>query len=79
MTVLYIGVVVAALVVVRWLIETIKRDGALQAKLDQMGKDAEIAAKRAEEMLKEKTVEEWKAVKEGKEKDSQLKATLLIN
>jgi hypothetical protein len=58
MTVLYIGVVVAALVVVRWLIETIKRDGELQAKLDQMGKDAEIAAKRAEEMLKEKTVED---------------------
>ena len=58
MTVLYIGVVVAALVVVRWLIETVKRDGELQAKLDQMGKDAEIAAKRAEEMLKEKTVED---------------------
>lgn len=58
MTVLYIGVVVAALVIVRWLIETIKRDGALQAKLDQMAKDSEIAAKRAEEMLKEKTVED---------------------
>ncbi len=58
MTVLYIGVVVAALVVVRWLIETVKRDGELQAKLDQMGKDAEVAAKRAEEMLKEKTVED---------------------
>ena len=58
MTVLYIGVVVAALVVVRWLIETIKRDGELQAKLDQMAKDSEIAAKRAEEMLKEKTVED---------------------
>jgi hypothetical protein len=58
MTVLYIGVVVAALVVVRWLIETVKRDGELQARLDQMGKDAEIAAKRAEEMLKEKTVED---------------------
>ncbi len=58
MTVLYIGVVVAALVVVRWLTETIKRDGELQARLDQMGKDAEVAAKRAEEMLKEKTVED---------------------
>jgi hypothetical protein len=58
MTVLYIGVVVAALVVVRWLIETIKRDGELQAKLDQMTKNSEIAAKRAEEMLKEKTVED---------------------
>ncbi len=58
MTVLYIGVVVAALVVVRWLIETVKRDGELQARLDQMGKDAEVAAKRAEEMLKEKTVED---------------------
>ena len=58
MTVLYIGVVVAALVVVRWLIETVKRDGELQARLDQMGKDSEIAAKRAEEMLKEKTVED---------------------
>ena len=58
MTVLYIGVVVAALVVVCWLIETIKRDGELQAKLDQMAKDSEIAAKRAEEMLKEKTVED---------------------
>jgi hypothetical protein len=40
------------------LIETIKRDGELQARLDQMGKDAEVAAKRAEEMLKEKTVED---------------------
>ena len=58
MTVLSIGVVVAALVIVRWLIETIKRDGELQAKLDQMAKDSEIAAKRAEEMLKEKTVED---------------------
>jgi hypothetical protein len=58
MTVLYIGVVVAALVVVRWLIETVKRDGELQAKLDQMGKDAEVAAKRADDMLKEKTVED---------------------
>ena len=58
MTVLYIGVVVAALVIVRWLIKTIKRDGELQAKLDQMTKDSKIAAKRAEEMLKEKTVED---------------------
>lgn len=58
MTVLYIGVVIAALIIVRWVAEIIKRDGALQARLDQMGKDAEIAAKRAEEMLKEKTVED---------------------
>ena len=58
MTVLYIGVVIAALIIVRWMVEIIKRDGALQARLDQMGKDAEIAAKRAEEMLKEKTVED---------------------
>lgn len=58
MTVLYIGVVIAALIIVRWMVEIIKRDGELQARLDQMGKDAEIAAKRAEEMLKEKTVED---------------------
>lgn len=58
MTVLYIGVVIAALIVVRWMVEIIKRDGELQARLDQMGKDAEIAQKRAEEMLKEKTVED---------------------
>lgn len=58
MTVLYIGVVIAALIVVRWMVEIIKRDGELQARLDQMGKDAEIAAKRAEEMLKERTVED---------------------
>lgn len=58
MTVLYIGVVIAALIVVRWMVEIIKRDGELQARLDQMGKDAEIAAKRAEEMLKEKSVED---------------------
>lgn len=58
MTVLYIGVVIAALIIVRWVVEIIKRDGALQARLDQMGKDAEIAAKRAEEMLREKTVED---------------------
>ena len=58
MTVLYIGVVVAALIIVRWMVEIIKRDGELQARLDQMGKDAEIAQKRAEEMLKEKTVED---------------------
>ena len=58
MTVLYIGVVIAALIIVRWVVEIIKRDGALQARLDQLGKDAEIAAKRAEEMLKEKTVED---------------------
>jgi len=58
MTVLYIGVVIAALIIVRWMVEIIRRDGELQARLDQMGKDAEIAAKRAEEMLKEKTVED---------------------
>lgn len=58
MIVLYIGVVIAALIVVRWMVEIIKRDGELQARLDQMGKDAEIAQKRAEEMLKEKTVED---------------------
>lgn len=58
MTVLYIGVVIAALIIVRWMVEIIKRDGELQARLDQMGKDAEIAAKRAEEMLKEKSVED---------------------
>ncbi len=58
MTVLYIGVVIAALIIVRWMVEIIKRDGELQARLDQMGKNAEIAAKRAEEMLKEKTVED---------------------
>jgi len=58
MTILYIGVVIAALIIARWMVEIIKRDGALQARLDQMGKDAEIAAKRAEEMLKEKTVED---------------------
>ena len=58
MTVLYIGVIIAALIIVRWMVEIIKRDGELQARLDQMGKDAEIAAKRAEEMLKEKTVED---------------------
>jgi len=58
MTVLYIGVVIAALIIVRWMVEIIKRDGELQARLDQMGKDAEIAAKRAEEMLKERTVED---------------------
>lgn len=58
MTVLYIGVVIAALIIARWMIEIIRRDGELQARLDQMGKDAEIAAKRAEEMLKEKTVED---------------------
>lgn len=58
MTVLYVGVVIAALIIVRWMVEIIRRDGELQARLDQMGKDAEIAAKRAEEMLKEKTVED---------------------
>ena len=58
MTIVYIGVVIAALIIARWMVEIIKRDGALQARLDQMGKDAEIAAKRAEEMLKEKTVED---------------------
>lgn len=58
MTVLYIGVVVAALIIVRWMVEIIKRDGELQVKLDQMAKDSEIAAKRAEEMLREKTVED---------------------
>lgn len=58
MTVLYIGVVIAALIIVRWMVEIIRRDGELQARLDQMGKDAEIAAKRAEKMLKEKTVED---------------------
>ena len=58
MTVLYIGVVIAVLIIVRWMVEIIKRDGELQARLDQMGKDAEIAAKRAEEMLKERTVED---------------------
>lgn len=58
MTVLYIGVVIAALIVVRWMVEIIRRDGELQARLDQMGKDAEIAQKRAEEMLKEKSVED---------------------
>ena len=58
MTVLYIGVVIAALIIVRWMVEIIRRDGELQARLDQMGKDAEIAAKRAEEMLKERTVED---------------------
>lgn len=58
MTVLYIGVVIAALIIVRWMVEIIKRDGELQARLDQMGKDAEIAQKRAEEMLKEKSVED---------------------
>jgi hypothetical protein len=58
MTVLYIGVVIAALIIVRWMVEIIRRDGELQARLDQMGKDAEVAAKRAEEMLKEKTVED---------------------
>ena len=58
MTVFYIGVVIAALIIVRWMVEIIKRDGELQARLDQMGKDAEIAQKRAEEMLKEKTVED---------------------
>lgn len=58
MTVLYIGVVIAALIIVRWMVEIIKRDGELQVKLDQMAKDSEIAAKRAEEMLREKTVED---------------------
>ena len=58
MTVLYIGVIIAALIIVRWMVEIIRRDGELQARLDQMGKDAEVAAKRAEEMLKEKSVED---------------------
>lgn len=53
-----VGGVVMVLAALHWLAEALQRAAALEERLNQVSREAEVAAKRAEEMLKERSRED---------------------
>jgi CO dehydrogenase/acetyl-CoA synthase alpha subunit len=53
-----VGGIVMVLVILHWIIEALQRAAAAEARLEDAKKASKVAAKQAEEMLKERTVEE---------------------
>lgn len=53
-----VGGIVMVLAALHWFIEALQRAAALEERLNEVSREAEIAAKRAEEMLKERSRED---------------------
>lgn len=53
-----VGGLVMVLAALHWLAEALQRAAALEERLNEVSREAEMAAKRAEEMLKERSRED---------------------
>lgn len=53
-----VGGVVMVLTILHWIIEALQRGASIEERLKEVSHEAEVAAKRAEEMLKERSRED---------------------